>query len=150
MRNIRDAQLQRDVDQLRAVCLQIGRKRPLRDPIATALETLRFTPAQVHTLLWLGEDGALTMGDLARRSGTTEKTITGVVDRLEAEGHVQRTRSREDRRVVRVELTAKGHAVHRRFHRGLQVKMQNVLGLLTAAERKTFIRLIQKILNRLD
>ena len=150
MRNIRDVELQHDVAEFRSVCLQMGRKRPLRDPIATALEELRFTPAQIHTLLWLGEDGALTMGELASRSGTTEKTITGVVDRLEADHFVHRVRSLEDRRVIRVELTPKGLTVHRRFHKSLGHKLQRMLSLLNVSERRAFIRILKKILTRLD
>lgn len=63
------------VERLRELICALGRLRSLRDPIARAVEELGLTPAQVHTVIWLGEDGPLTMGELSRRVGITGKTI---------------------------------------------------------------------------
>ena len=81
----------------------VGRRNSLRDPLAQLTETLELTPPQLHGVMWLGQDGPLPMGELARRVGVTEKTITGIVDRLEREGYAQRERDPGDRRVVHVE-----------------------------------------------
>jgi|GEM_PF-337918 Transcriptional regulators len=45
-------------------------------------------------------DGPLTAGDLAERTGLTTGAITGVIDRLESAGFVQRQRDSADRRKV--------------------------------------------------
>jgi DNA-binding MarR family transcriptional regulator len=55
----------------------------------------------------LVEDG-LSSGEVARRCWITPATITAVVDTLERDGHVQRRRDGDDRRVVRLHLTEKG------------------------------------------
>jgi DNA-binding Lrp family transcriptional regulator len=44
--------------------------------------------------------GALTAGELAQRTGLSPGAVTGLVDRLEAAGHVRRTRDPADRRRV--------------------------------------------------
>src|ERR1700722_10911004 len=48
--------------------------------------------------------GAMTAGDLARATGLTTASITGVLDRLEEGGFVQRERDPHDRRRVIVKL----------------------------------------------
>jgi DNA-binding MarR family transcriptional regulator len=55
--------------------------------------------------------GAMTAGDLARATGLTTASITGVLDRLEEAGFVRRDRDPNDRRRVIVNLNA-GRAWH--------------------------------------
>jgi DNA-binding MarR family transcriptional regulator len=62
---------------------------------------LASSDAQFMTLLDLR--GPLTPGQLAKLSGLTTGTVTGVIDRLEQAGFVRRTRDTTDRRVVLVE-----------------------------------------------
>ena len=50
-------------------------------------------------------DGAITAGDLASAAGLTSGAITGVLDRLERAGLVERARDRADRRKVMVRPT---------------------------------------------
>ena len=54
--------------------------------------------------------GRLTVKELADLLGVTPANVTGIVDRLERDGFVTRSRSSEDRRVVYVRLTESGHA----------------------------------------
>jgi DNA-binding MarR family transcriptional regulator len=149
MQNIPSPEVLRDSQELRRLLFACGRQRSLRDPIASMIEELRFTPAQLHTLLWLGAESTLTMGEMAGRLGITEKTITGVVDRLETEGYVRRVRNVRDRRVVRAELTRKGAAAQQRFEAAIQAKLNDFLALLESEERRTLIRIVQKLCERL-
>ena len=136
--------------RLQQLLYALGRRRSLRDPIASTCEELQFTPPQVHALLWLGQDGMLTMGELARRLGVTEKTVTGVVDRLEREGHVQRERITLDRRVVRCRLTEQGQKTYQRLDRFLHEAMLHVLGMLDGSDRKALFRILEKVVHRLE
>nr|AYM53965.1 transcriptional regulator MarR family [Pyxidicoccus sp.] len=139
-----------DVQKLHQLLLALGRRRSLRDPIASTCEQLQFTPPQVHALLWLGTDGALTMGELARRLGVTEKTVTGVVDRLEREGYLMRERSASDRRVVHCRLTPEGQATWTKLDRSMTQGMSQVLSILDASDRKALFRILDKLLRRAD
>lgn len=51
---------------------------------------------------------ALTAGEIGERTVAPDPDTTRLVDRLNDRGLVKRTRSEEDRRVVQVEITAKG------------------------------------------
>lgn len=128
----------------------IGRQRGLRDPIlGECAAGSDFTPSQIHALMWLGTDGALTMGELARRSSITEKTITGVVDRLERDGLLQRVRDQADRRVVRVVLTKKGSAAYEDLSGHIQEHLGEFLSLLEPDDREALFRILEKLRDRL-
>jgi DNA-binding MarR family transcriptional regulator len=143
------APIRAEARRFRDLLLGVGRCRSLRDPIAGACEAMRLTPAQIHVLLWLGHDGALTMGELARRIGTTDKNVTGVVDRLEREGHLRRERDAADRRVVRVRLTRKGADAYRRADGQVNGKVAELIARLDAPDRHTLFRILETLHDRL-
>lgn len=70
-----------------------------------------LTPAQFWTLNNLNASGEVSCGPLASRLGITLPSVTALVDPLERAGLVRRVRSSEDRRVVRLALTARGTAL---------------------------------------
>jgi len=122
----------------------------MRDPVAAACEDLDLTPAQLHLVLWLGHDGPLTMGELARRVAVTEKTITGVVDRLERDRLVQRERDPVDRRVIRVRLAAQGSRLYRHIDLDIDQKLAGLLALLAPADRRHLVRMVEDLAARLE
>jgi DNA-binding MarR family transcriptional regulator len=125
--------------------VEVMRHRSLRDPISATCAELELSAPQVHTLLALGHEGPLPMGDLARRVAVTEKTITGLVDRLERDMLVQRLRDGADRRVVRVKLTARGARLARRLDAEVLQKLTRLMGLLDADDRRDLFRIISKL-----
>jgi len=64
---------------------------------------INITDLNCLNILWLAGDttgGDMTAGDLARVTGLTTASITGVLDRLEDGGFVHRERDTQDRRRV--------------------------------------------------
>jgi DNA-binding transcriptional ArsR family regulator len=59
---------------------------------------INVTDLNCLNILWLS--GEMTAGDLARDTGLTTASITGVLDRLEESGFVHRERDTKDRRRV--------------------------------------------------
>lgn len=139
-----------DVERLANLLKEFGRRRSLRDPLFTACEDLDLTPPQVHTIAWLGGEGGLTMGELSRRNGITEKTITGIVDRLEARSLVIRERDAVDRRVVRVRLTPDGSQVFSTVDRLMKGALGRVLGFLDLEDRAQLFVILSKLNARMD
>ncbi len=107
---------------------------------------MELTAPQIHALSWLGL-GDLTMGDLARLLGITEKTATGVVDRLEREGYVERGREPGDRRVVHVRPTRLGRSIARRLEQLLTVKLTRLLAALDPTSRGHLFRILEQLLE---
>jgi DNA-binding MarR family transcriptional regulator len=143
-----DGLLSADVRRLHAMLLAFGRRRPLRDPLGQMLEATQLTPPQIHLLLWLGHDGPLTMGELCRRCGVTEKTMTGLVDRLEKRRLVERERDAKDRRVIHARLTPAGRETFRHLERHTVKKLGLLLGLLDGEDRRQLLRIVESLLER--
>lgn len=110
---------------------------------STAHET--FSKQELLALSVLGVSGARRMGEIAAHLGVGQSAVTPLVDRLEAQGLVQRRRSAEDRRVWRVELTAKGEEIVAAEAKIYQQVATEMLTPLDAAERDTFIRLLERV-----
>jgi DNA-binding MarR family transcriptional regulator len=135
-----------DARRLHHMLVELGRRRSLRDPISATCARLDLSAPQIHLLLSLGHDGALPMGDLARRVAVTEKTITGLVDRLERDGLVERARTSADRRVVRVKLTPRGSRLARKLDEGMLRRLAWLLDALGPGLRRDLFRIMDKLL----
>lgn len=72
---------------------------------------LGLTDAQWKPMLLLQQGSCTTAADIARVANLNTGAVTRLLDRLEHKGLVRRTRSRDDRRVVLLELSAEGRRV---------------------------------------
>jgi DNA-binding MarR family transcriptional regulator len=75
------------------------------------LQALGLTYPQYLTMMVLWEKDGLTVGEISTRLLTDPGSLTPLLKRLEAEGFLSRTRSRDDERVVIVQLTDQGRAL---------------------------------------
>lgn len=78
------------------------------------LQALGLTYPQYLAMMVLWEQDGLTVGEISTRLLTDPGSLTPLLKRLEVEGLLSRTRSREDERVVIVELTEQGRALRDR------------------------------------
>ena len=70
-----------------------------------AADQIGINATDLNCLNILSFSGHMTAGELARATGLTTASITGVIDRLEEAGFVSRERDRHDRRRVVVTIT---------------------------------------------
>ncbi|VVP63540.1 Organic hydroperoxide resistance transcriptional regulator [Pseudomonas fluorescens] len=75
------------------------------------LQAIGLTYPQYLAMMVLWEKDGLTVGEISTRLLTDPGSLTPLLKRLEGEGLLSRTRSREDERVVIVELTSQGRAL---------------------------------------
>ncbi|SFX12256.1 transcriptional regulator [Thermoactinomyces sp. DSM 45891] len=75
------------------------------------LHNFPITPPQLNALLWLNEEGDLTIGDLSQKMYLACSTMTDLIDRMEKNKLVARIRDDKDRRVVRIRLLEYGTEV---------------------------------------
>ena len=73
---------------------------------AASAEKIGINVTDLNCLNILALGGRLTAGELAKQTGLTTASITGVLDRLEEAGFVRRERDPSDRRRVIVRLEA--------------------------------------------
>jgi len=72
-------------------------------------ERAEFPPGYIHVLGWLrSKGGPVSMSDLACASFVSKPNLTTIIDRLCADGLVERSADPADRRIVNVALTEEG------------------------------------------
>jgi DNA-binding MarR family transcriptional regulator len=69
-----------------------------------------FTSTQCYVLITLKKEKELTMNELSLRLNLEKSTMTRILNILERDGYVLRTKSDQDKRQVIAALTQKGHA----------------------------------------
>jgi len=133
-------------DELAAMALEL---RALWHAIVRGSECSPHHDRQQFWVLGALESGSRRMSDLAERTLTSQASLTGIVDRLEERGLVERVRSIEDRRVVAVSLTEAGTAELCRARAGFVLGLEGVIEPLSAEERAAFLGLLRKLTERM-
>ena len=103
--------------------------------------------AQIKLMIYLANHGPQTMSELADGLEVTTPAITGLVDKLEKRGMVERLRDQEDRRVVRVSLCPKAQEIAEGRLAERRKKVRAVLATLSPEEQRMFVRTL-KLLAR--
>lgn len=93
---------------------------------------------------------SMTMGDLSRGLNVPLSSATRIVDWLVNNGYARRLPDPDDRRVVRVALTASGNAMYRELDNFVVERIERILRGFTPEERDTFRGLLQKIVITLE
>jgi DNA-binding MarR family transcriptional regulator len=78
------------------------------------------------------------MAELAREFGVEKAALTGLVDRAERHGLVERRAVPGDRRAISVALTPEGRRAATRFHADVTAELDQLTASLTATERASF------------
>jgi DNA-binding MarR family transcriptional regulator len=143
---------------------ELKKKRPFESPeVEAALSVVRtsdqlqirfarllrehgLTPSQYNVLRILrGEGKPLPILEIASRTITVVPGITGLIDRLEQAGLVNRLRCEKDRRVIYVALTDRATTTLAGLDEPLLALHHKLLGHLSPAELKDLIRLLEKV-----
>jgi MarR family 2-MHQ and catechol resistance regulon transcriptional repressor len=104
-----------------------------------------ITSSQYNVLRILrGEGKPLPCLEISERMIQVVPAMTGLLDRLEAQGLIQRERCTEDRRVVYVDLTPKAKQLLTSMEKPVTSLHSALMGHLTVAELKELSRLLEK------
>ena len=74
-----------------------------------------FNGAQGHILYVLWQEDDLPIVELSRRTGLAKTTLTGMLDRMEALGHISRCYDPKDRRQIRIRLTERARKFEEKY-----------------------------------
>ena len=97
-------------------------------------EASGLSPARLSALSVLVFGGSKTIGELAAAEQVRPPTMSAIVDGLEQDGLVKRAPDRDDRRVVRVDASAKGRRVLQRARERRIAALANRLSDLEPAQ----------------
>ncbi|GLC32586.1 hypothetical protein bsdE14_39960 [Clostridium omnivorum] len=77
----------------------------IKHEIGCHFKEMNLTGPQGMLIGTLFHHGEMKVSDLSEKLGLSNSTVSGILDRLEKQGLVERMRSKEDRRVVYVNIT---------------------------------------------
>ncbi len=93
----------------------------------------------------LGRGDVLPVGALAEAAGIARPTATRMLDGLERQGIVERRPSTKDRRIVSVQLTARGRKLLNRKRKLVDEKRRAVFESLAPEDRESAARLLRTL-----
>ena len=94
----------------------------------------------LHVMSVLQAEGSIPMRTLAESLGVSQASATGIVDRMEQRGLIERRRDIDDRRVIRVELATGGRELLAGMTADRRQKLATLLDDLTDDELDGFLR----------
>jgi len=122
-----------------------------RDAIARAREhELRqadITMAKATVLFFVKSlDGPVTPAKISRVLFREPHTISGLLDRMEAQGLVRRVRDLDRKNLVRIEVTEKGEEFYHRSREKRQI-ISKIMSSLSKEEREALWKSLTKLRN---
>jgi DNA-binding MarR family transcriptional regulator len=133
--------------QIRQLIRQIN--QGIFELISSELSQYGLTASQLLVLRCL-KDGRQKMSDISRVVGLTNSTISGIIDRLERSGYVERIRDDEDRRVVWVECTEKLRQLFHSIPVMQDSYFDSLLEGITEEETQSILKSLQLLANHIQ
>jgi MarR family transcriptional regulator, organic hydroperoxide resistance regulator len=134
-----------DADPCRAWQLLVKFFFAQREHLPSFGEEFELSPVQCHVLHLIEPQRPLPMGRLAETLGCDASNVTGLVDRLETRGLVQRRPSAEDRRVKVIQLTATGSRLRAQLLKRITDACR--LSRLSANDQRSLVRILETLVE---
>lgn len=106
---------------------------------------VKITLPQLAILDLLNRLGELSMSDMARFMNVTTAAMTGIIDRLVRDGYVMRMPDPDDRRVIKIKLTAKGSKAVKNILEQRRRLITKIFGVLSRDEREEYLKILTRI-----
>ncbi len=110
----------------------------------------RISFSQFSILRAIGKYGPMPMSKLSEHMLVAPANITGLVDRMERKGYVERTRDQQDRRLFKIELTEKGRRTYEVISEQFWIYVRHVFSSLSDSERVMLLGLLGRIRNSVE
>ncbi|MDZ7266506.1 MAG: MarR family transcriptional regulator [candidate division KSB1 bacterium] len=136
-----DAVITQQVERLQRLTKELLRKYQMRD--RNEIACCGVTVSQCYAVDALGENGEMTMVQLAKYLFLDKSTCTRVIDPLVQRGLVERQSSRRDRREIIVRLTAAGSGLQRRIRAELHNSQRQILARLPVDKREQVLESLE-------
>ncbi|OGW92816.1 MAG: hypothetical protein A3K16_06510 [Omnitrophica bacterium RIFCSPLOWO2_01_FULL_45_24] len=106
---------------------------------------VKITLPQLAILDLLNRLGELSMSDMARFMNVTTAAMTGIIDRLVRDSYVMRIPDPDDRRVIKIKLTAKGSSAAKNILEQRRRLITKIFGVLSRDEREEYLKILTRI-----
>lgn len=123
-------------------------KDTMRKNMENQFDGMNITAPQGMVIGILCHEGKMPVSELSKKIGLSNSTVSGIVDRLENQEIIQRIRSKEDRRVVFVDVTERFKKQPKDHFNHMQKIIEDILDKATPEELEIIVKGIS-ILERL-
>lgn len=113
-----------------------------------ALSRLGITPTQLALLYALEGDAPVTMADVGRLLELSPAALSGLADRCQRAGLVERQSNEQDGRTVLLAATTRGRELRRRSYPLLAALNERLVEGLDSAERAAAAKFLQGLVAR--
>lgn len=137
--------IDRQVQELRGLVEDMLQQFRVVDEATANGPHIELSMQELRLVEYLGDEGPKIMRQAAEHLRLAVNSVTTLVDNLVKKNVVQRLRSEEDRRIVRIELTADGLRFYRAAVNEKMHLLRHMLAILTSEEREIFMVLFRKI-----
>ncbi|MBV9453417.1 MAG: MarR family transcriptional regulator [Rubrobacter sp.] len=118
--------------------------------VAMLAQKMNLSPIEVTAMQHLQNTGGLTSGQLAERLFLTSGAITGLADRLEDAGYLERVLNPDDRRSRLLLLTSEGIQEIMRHLGPFIEEMEQAIAGLSPEERESIGRFLETVIVTMD
>ena len=119
--------------------------RGMKKMLDSELNKYSVSSSQYTVLNTLMEDDGLSLSEIGKRVSIDKPAVTGIADRMEKDGLVERRRTSQDRRVIQLFMTEKGRALAEKTE-GIATQIdQKLVNVLTPAEVSQFRHMLNRI-----
>jgi DNA-binding MarR family transcriptional regulator len=124
--------------------------RGMKRALDTRLSQHDITATQYIVLLLLQEQDGISLSKLGHCLHFDNPTITGIIDRMERDGLVERRRIADDRRVINIFMTHAGRELIE-DNLGIADEIDNLaMNGITAKEKADFLKVLDRIWKTID
>lgn len=134
-----------NAESKRLTGLLIALGRMLQEQMRRRSGPQTLSVVQLHALGFISSRERPLMRDLAARLRITPPSVTALVGGLARLKLIRRIPDKTDRRAWHLELTGRGRTVLRERLKIIAEGMQELTGVLSAGELKTFTSLMEKL-----
>jgi DNA-binding MarR family transcriptional regulator len=123
----------------------------IRQNMEKQFQEMNITGPQGMLVGMLAHFGQMKISDLSEKLSLSNSTVSGIVDRLEKQGKVERIRSEEDRRVVYVNITEEFRSSTKEHFKNFQMKFEAMMNQATNEELDRILEgleTLKSVLNR--
>jgi MarR family transcriptional regulator, organic hydroperoxide resistance regulator len=109
-----------------------------------------LTASSISILLLLDKKGALRIGDIAEELQMVDSNVSAICSRLENIGLIERIRLKDDRRIVKIQLTKTALDKMENITSSVNKFQKSIIGQVSENDFEDIIRGLTKLNNLLD
>ena len=113
--------------------------------LSQKVSELNLTPVQALVLGFLNQEDQITSAELGKKTELDSATLTGILDRLETAGLIERKSNPDDRRSIHIHLTPKGNELSREAIGAIVTANVEFLQVLTKEQKRQLFEIIKKL-----